>query len=393
MSICEQSPLLKRLRIAALKRGATGIRSLSLAFRCVNDNNNEAVDSALSHTTIGPEEAKTGFGNWGVHLTDEDVNELISCLDTNGDGRIDINEFLKALRGGMSAPRKAIVDKAFDTFDYDGSDLVTIDDLHNRSGGNEALLKFLSAFDSETNPDGKITRNEFHEYYAGVSGGIDNDAHFISMVQTAWNITSPSSTKPTTPTNPDQYGTFGEGHTYQRYYSTPDPVRCFIDFRVDGLGCDRVLVDLFNDKCPITSENFRALCTGEKGKGLSGMPLHYKGLSMHRISNGSFIQGGDVARDNGKGSDSIYGTRFKDENFAVKHAEPFMLTMANTGPNSNGSQFCITLKPLPYLDGRNVAFGKVVSNTEWVKEIAVHCASDTGEPHCRIEIQDCGVLK
>lgn len=116
--------------------------------------------------------------------------------------------------------------------------------------------------------------------------------------------------------------------------------RCFFDVEVGELNVGRIIFELYADLCPITVENFRALCTGEKGLGkTTGKPLHYKGIIFHRVVKDFMVQGGDFSVGNGTGGESIYGGTFDDENLDIKHDKPFLLSMANRGKNTNGSQF------------------------------------------------------
>ena len=150
----------------------------------------------------------------------------------------------------------------------------------------------------------------------------------------------------------------------------------------------RVEFELFADRVPKTVENFRALCTGEKGGN-----LHYKNSIFHRVIKGFMMQGGDFENANGTGGSSIYGNKFDDENFYYKHTREGLLSMANSGPNTNGSQFFITFKETPWLDGKHVVFGKVISGMEVVREVEGLTTDEQDRPSSEIRIVDCGIFE
>lgn len=164
----------------------------------------------------------------------------------------------------------------------------------------------------------------------------------------------------------------------------------FFDISIGGSPAGRITFDL-TANTPKTSENFRALCTGEKGVGKSGKPLHFKGAPFHRIIPGFMAQGGDFTNQNGTGGESIYGTKFEDENFLNKHSTELLLSMANAGKNTNGSQFFITFGATPHLDGKHVVFGKVTSGQEVVQAMS-GVGSQTGATKKQVLISDCGQL-
>jgi peptidylprolyl isomerase len=167
--------------------------------------------------------------------------------------------------------------------------------------------------------------------------------------------------------------------------------KVFFDVTIGGAAAGRIVFELFADVVPKTAENFRALCTGEKGVGKSGKPLHFKNSVFHRVIPDFMLQGGDFTKGNGTGGESIYGEKFADENFKHKHTTPGLLSMANAGPGTNGSQFFVTTVPCPWLDGKHVVFGKVLEGMEIVKKIESY-GSQSGKTSKVITIADCGQL-
>jgi len=134
------------------------------------------------------------------------------------------------------------------------------------------------------------------------------------------------------------------------------------------------------------------LCTGENGDGKLGKPLHYKGSSFHRVIKGFMCQGGDFTAGNGTGGESIYGEKFEDEAFPVNHTKPFLLSMANAGPNTNGSQFFITVAPTPHLDGKHVVFGEVIKGKSLVRQIENTPTSNGDAPQAPVVITNSGEI-
>merc|ERR1719232_2425154 len=167
--------------------------------------------------------------------------------------------------------------------------------------------------------------------------------------------------------------------------------KVFFDISINNEEQGRITMILFDKVTPKTAENFRALCTGEKGVGIAGKPLHFKNSTFHRIIPQFMIQGGDFTNGDGTGGESIYGAKFKDENFELKHEAPMYLSMANAGPNTNGSQFFITTVKTAWLDGRHVVFGKVIEGEEIVKAVEAQGTS-SGKPKKTVTIVDSGEL-
>lgn len=175
--------------------------------------------------------------------------------------------------------------------------------------------------------------------------------------------------------------------------SKKDRCRAFFDVAIDGSLAGRIVMELYNDLAPRTCHNFLMLCTGMAGTGkYSGKPLHYKGSTFHRVIKNFMIQGGDFTKGDGTGGESIYGGMFDDEDFVMKHDEPFVLSMANKGPNTNGSQFFITTIPAPHLNNIHVVFGKVVSGQEVVTQIEHLKTNSKGRPMADVVILNCGEL-
>jgi len=171
----------------------------------------------------------------------------------------------------------------------------------------------------------------------------------------------------------------------------PNPM-VFLDVEVRGPGrrvetSGRLEIELFADVVPRTAENFRCLCTGEKGR-----DLHFKGCKFHRIIPGFMAQGGDITNGDGTGGRSIYGPRFSDESFARLHSRCNLLSMANSGPNSNNSQFFILFSQSKHLDRKHVVFGEIVrEDGDVVKRMAAQ-GSESGDVNGSVVIVDCGMV-
>ena len=165
----------------------------------------------------------------------------------------------------------------------------------------------------------------------------------------------------------------------------------FFDISIAGQMVGRLKLELFADICPKTTENFRQFCTGEFK--VNGQPTGFKGCSFHRIIKDFMVQGGDFIKGDGSGCVSIYGDKFPDENFQLKHSSAGLLCMANNGPNSNGCQFFITCAACDFLNGKHVVFGRVVDGLLVLRKIEnVPIAGSNSKPQVPVIIAECGEM-
>eukprot|EP01056_Protomagalhaensia_sp_Gyna25_P000843 Protomagalhaensia_sp_Gyna_25__842@NODE_1405_length_1866_cov_74_275315_g1132_i0_p2_GENE_NODE_1405_length_1866_cov_74_275315_g1132_i0NODE_1405_length_1866_cov_74_275315_g1132_i0_p2_ORF_typecomplete_len195_score15_63Pro_isomerase/PF00160_21/6_7e56_NODE_1405_length_1866_cov_74_275315_g1132_i012481832 len=171
----------------------------------------------------------------------------------------------------------------------------------------------------------------------------------------------------------------------------PENPVVFFDIAIGGVQVGRILMELFKDVCPKTTENFRQFCTGEHIA--NKLSQGYKGSQFHRVIRDFVVQGGDFLHNDGTGNLSIYGSSFADENFTLKHDKPGLLSMANSGPNTNGSQFFITCQPCEWLNGKNVVFGQVLNDDSMLVVRKIEYTPGTGDkPKLPVVITQCGEM-
>jgi len=182
-----------------------------------------------------------------------------------------------------------------------------------------------------------------------------------------------------------------EAKVAESKYSQPEK-RCWMDITIGGSPRGRIVFEMFYDTTPKTCDNFMKLCEGTEKDKATGVQLAYKGSGFHRVIKQFMLQGGDFTKHDGTGGISIYGEKFEDENFERKHTRPGLLSMANAGPGTNGSQFFITTVPTPHLDGKHVVFGQVLKGMDLVREIE-NLETNSDRPVKPCVIADCGTLK
>jgi cyclophilin family peptidyl-prolyl cis-trans isomerase len=164
----------------------------------------------------------------------------------------------------------------------------------------------------------------------------------------------------------------------------------YFDIHISNVYTGRIVIQLFDDEVPLTCKNFRFLCTN--GLFNKKTPC-YQGSSFHRVIKDFMLQGGDFTNGNGTGGYSLYGEKFKDENFELTHNQPGLLSMANSGPNTNGSQFFITLKETPWLDNKHVVFGIVIKGFDIIKQIEALEVDSNDKPKLEVKIHECGLIE
>jgi len=171
----------------------------------------------------------------------------------------------------------------------------------------------------------------------------------------------------------------------------PDNPHVYMDVSIGGARGGRMVFELFADVVPKTAENFRCLCTGEFFE--KNPKLYFRNNIFHRVIKGFMVQGGDTTNHNGTGGCSIYGREFRDENFSIRHTQRGLLSMANAGPHTNNSQFFITFKDTPHLDGKHVVFGRLVSGQDVLHRIEAVPTNSTDRPIQQLVITHCGQME
>lgn len=376
----------------------------------------------------------------GVSLLETEWRELIKALSDEASLGVSLQSFVNAMMVTLRGSRLEAVDKAYTGLSPEASTgnlkLEALLHSYNADGhpwvrekkkaSKEVLAEFCGLFNTTTNPTGVVTEAEFFAYYAGLSVVVDSDSEFVRIVSGTWSLRSnllggtisssgSGSTPAGAPTSalsrtalsstsatggrskfsPSQLCEVStdRGKQYLRRYLDVPRTAVFLDITIgNDEKLHRIVIELLYEAAPKTCENFRCLCTGERGFGRRGVPLHYKGTRFHRIVPGLLVQAGDIVSNDGCSGESIYGRYFDDECFVLPHDKPGVVSMVNMfGPNTNSSQFFITTAAASYLNDRNVAFGVVVDGWEALRLIEGY-GTEHGVPFEDVIIQDCGQL-
>uniref|UniRef100_A0A3Q1BSZ3 PPIase cyclophilin-type domain-containing protein n=1 Tax=Amphiprion ocellaris TaxID=80972 RepID=A0A3Q1BSZ3_AMPOC len=232
-------------------------------------------------------------------------------------------------------------------------------------------------------------RGEVWQYSSGLMCFLNglllgNEKDLASWAKKQWSFTF---------TQPQSFYVALSEDFYTKHLRKTGHQFVFMDIEIAGEAVGRLLFELFSDVCPKTSKNFEALCTGERGLSQGGLRLCYKGSLFHRIVPNGWVQGGDISPGSrGDGGESIYGPTFEDESFAVSHSKRGILGMANKGPHSNGSQFYVTLQPMPWMDKTYVAFGQVVEGVDVLRRLE-EAKIYNERPKYECKVTACGVFK
>ncbi|GMI24088.1 hypothetical protein TeGR_g12774 [Tetraparma gracilis] len=286
------------------------------------------------------------------------LNNAAMCALKEGDSQLALestNKVLKAEAENVKALyRRGLARTALGDLDEARADLLTAGKL---SPADKDIRRALASIKEKRAAAKKLEQQQF--------GGIFNKVSMYDEKKGPKVIVQPSENNP----------------------------KVFFEMTKGGEPLGKIVFQIYADVVPKTAENFRALCTGEKGMGKSGKPLHYKGSAFHRVIKDFMCQGGDFTAGDGTGGESIYGEKFADENFDLKHTEPGLLSMANAGPGTNGSQFFITTTTTPHLDNKHVVFGKVVEGMDIVRGIEDCEKGASDKPVQDIVIADCGVVE
>ena len=240
---------------------------------------------------------------------------------------------------------------------------------------NDKIDECIDKLDTDNNLNSKL-KNIFYDYNKDLDNNLDNNLD--NELKLIFEKNNPK-LQTTFSTNLNQF----EGNS-----TLP---KVYLNIKAGPKDLGQIIIKLFTNNVPKTCENFRILCSGERGYTRTGKKLSYKDSPFHRIIPGFMIQGGDIENGDGTGKMSIHGESFEDESFLIQHNKPGIVSMANSGPDSNGCQFFIITNPQPHLDRKHVAFGQVIHGMDIIKKLEEFGTED-GTPKTKVIISDCGLI-